>query len=307
MGKIKAVGGFTVGYAPDSIPTATPTNCGVWNATTNYKRDVFIAPYVKHEGAYYLRISDGNCIGINPKTDVASQSQYWQHNEIIDLFCARKIQADEIDVENLTAARVSTKKSGPRVEIVGSVIRVFGQIAKNIEFGVNTSGMAVLCYYNDQGRLLYNLGPNGIDWGSIVPESWSSLGLVRIGSYTGTTPRWADVSSVLNANNLPTVTYYKYSAGNNPEVGADKKEKEKYLFTAQNYNGAKIPDGWYTQPGTNDLYPSDNTGMFVTPIEGAIYLNDAGGLRDRPPMFMRTIMLYIGGIYTDTKEVLWNA
>lgn len=107
MGKIRATGAFTVGFAPDSIPTATPTNCGVWNATTNYKRDMFIAPYVKHEGAYYLRISDGNCVGINPKTDVASQSRYWQHNEIIDLFCARKIQADEIAVDTITIGKMT--------------------------------------------------------------------------------------------------------------------------------------------------------------------------------------------------------
>ena len=85
---------------------------------------------------------------------------------------ARKIKASEIETDTIISKVVKTSDSGPRIEIYGSMLNVYGGSGiANIKFGVNPYGYATLSYYDNNGNLLYDLGPNGIDWGSIVPAS----------------------------------------------------------------------------------------------------------------------------------------
>ncbi|MGL5729907.1 MAG: hypothetical protein ACRCX5_02135 [Bacteroidales bacterium] len=306
-----ATGTFTVGFAPDAIPQPTPTRMGVWNDKVNYIRDAFTAPYVEHEGAAYLRISDGNCIGINPKTDVANQSLYWQHNEILDLIWARKIEADEINTENLVVKQLKSATEGRRVEIFGSEIKVFGDFAMNIQLGVDDSGMAVLKYFNNDGKMLYNLGPRGIDWGSIQPASWSTLKLtsVVLNPANDNLPDWYDVSDVMiGLAGESSKTYYKYFAGSNPEITPEEKEKEKYLYTSNSTTSAKIADGWYCLAwnGSYAEYYSSNTGQYIRPDGDKGIYDSLSGVVDLSPIYVVKITLYRGGIAKSTANVYWS-
>ena len=114
----------------------------------------------------------------------------WMESVATDLLLSRKILADEIDVEQLVAQRLRTARSGARVEIEESLMTFFGQFGKNIEIGVDSSGYAVLTYYANNGEKLYDLGPHGLDWGSIKPASWSATRLVKICDKRYPSIRW---------------------------------------------------------------------------------------------------------------------
>lgn len=311
MKRVIATGGFFVGISPDSIPQPMPTRMGRWDPKVNYVRDAYTAPFVEHEGIAYLRISDGNCININPKIDVANQSLYWQSSEILDLIWARKIQAEDIDTENLTVKRLRSATTGRRVEIFGSEIKVFGDVAMNIQLGVDASGMAVLNYFNNEGKLLYNLGPRGIDWGSIQPASWSTVKLVQViaNPATDSLPDWYDVSgAILGLPSTGATNYHKYFAGSNPEISQAEKDKEKYLYTSNSTTSAKISDGWYCAAwsGMYATYAGNDTGKYIRPDGDNGVYESLSGVVDLNPIYTVRIMLYRKGIMIKGANVYWS-
>lgn len=82
-------------------------------------------------------------------------------NAIAALFKDGMLNAD------LIAAKVleSLGSNGARVAISDGMMEFFGSVNKtkpNIRFGLNSEGSAVLSYYDNNGNLLYDLGPSGI-------------------------------------------------------------------------------------------------------------------------------------------------
>lgn len=82
-------------------------------------------------------------------------------NAIAALFKNGMLNAD------LIAAKVleSLGSNGARVAISDGIMEFFGSVNKtkpNIRFGLNSEGSAVLSYYDNNGDLLYDLGPDGI-------------------------------------------------------------------------------------------------------------------------------------------------
>ena len=82
-------------------------------------------------------------------------------NAIAALFKDGMLNAD------LIAAKVleSIGSNGARVAISDGIMEFFGSVNKtmpNIRFGLNSEGSAVLSYYDNNGDLLYDLGPDGI-------------------------------------------------------------------------------------------------------------------------------------------------
>ena len=82
-------------------------------------------------------------------------------NAIAALFKDGMLNAD------LIAAKVleSLGSNGARVSISDGIMEFFGSVNKtmpNIRFGLNSEGSAVLSYYDNNGDLLYDLGPDGI-------------------------------------------------------------------------------------------------------------------------------------------------
>ena len=70
-----------------------------------------------------------------------------------------------------------------RIEAKGSLMKVFGigeNTHHNIEFGVDSNGYAVLKYYDNNGNMLYDLGPSGIrraisDRGTMVASDYVAI------------------------------------------------------------------------------------------------------------------------------------
>lgn len=218
---------------------------------------------------------------------------------------------DQAIIDNLITRVLVTAESGPRVQVIGSLISIFGDTAKNIEFGVDERGMAVMKYINNEGKVLYNLGPNGIDWGSIKPAGWSTMKLVSIISNPSTDvlPDWFDVrDKILSLKNQTPSTYYKYFAGENPEITPEEKEKEKYLYTSQNTSGGKIADGWYCNEwlGMYEIHSSNDTGLMIKPDGELGIYETLGGVVDKTPIYMVNLKLYRGGKEIKTANAYWN-
>lgn len=80
-----------------------------------------------------------------------------------------------------TATKFRTGKSGLRLEAENGLISVFGNLAKNIEFGVDDEGLAVMRYFDNDGVLLYDLGPNGISSVKRDNDKWVLKRLTYLG------------------------------------------------------------------------------------------------------------------------------
>lgn len=80
-------------------------------------------------------------------------------NEIA-VFSGDGINADLVQANKL----MTIGENGEGVSIQNAITRFFGKNGvANIVFGVNSDGYAILSYYDNQGKFLYDLGPNGLD------------------------------------------------------------------------------------------------------------------------------------------------
>ena len=227
---------------------------------------------------------------------------------------ARLIKASEIDVDTLVAKLLKTANSGPRVEVVGSMLNVYGNFNNpNIKFGVNANGQAVLTYYDNNGNKIYDLGPKGFDWGSIVPSSWSSTRLTKICDVLSgdVRPTWSNITSqaltsIKDVSDTTGSNYYQYYAGSNPALTEEDYINEHYLFVNESVIGNKMPDGWYARSITGNMqYMSNNTHNWIKPDPNAIY-EFTYGVQDQDPIYMDQIIEYVGGVVTRQIDVYWN-
>ena len=290
-----------------------PINAGLYNSKTRYVRDEDFAPFVykfKTNGQkeYYLLLAKESQ-GVDPlENNTHGSGDVWRRKEFHDLLLARKIRADEIDVDNLVVRKVKTANSGARFEMEGSEMKVYGDgVHPNMIFGVNKDGYAVMEYYTPAGDKLYDLGPSGINMLDFAPVKWTEKKLKQFStekSRENITSQ--DFYKIINGNVTQTNSpiYYNYYAGGNPTVSQEEREREKYTYAS--INGPKIADGWYyTPPRANDRgymqYPSNNSGNFIKPEAGGLY-NDSYGVVDRSNIYIVKCHLYLGGILTDSAN-----
>ncbi|MGE4308925.1 hypothetical protein, partial [Bacteroides sp.] len=223
-----------------------------------------------------------------------------------------------IDANILIAKLLKTNSEGPRVEIAGSLIDVFGEFSSpNIRFGVNASGYAVLTYYDNNGNKLYDLGPQGIDWGSIVQPSWSTTKLTPVSALQigDVYPDWDDVATYhqgyVPVNNVTTntgLTYYKYYAGSNPTITQEQRNQEKYLHVTNSLTSDTIQNGWYSGSVNAPMqYIGNNTGQYIKPAADGIYPNVNGVLDIDGTIKYRRLVEYKNGYATGrVVMVFWN-
>ena len=92
-----------------------------------------------------------------------------------------KINARLIDADSLITRTLDTKNTGQgSIHAENGVLEVRNpKGVANIRFGL-VNGAVVLAYYNDGGRLLYMLGPDGITSESIMEEKFTAEEFVRL-------------------------------------------------------------------------------------------------------------------------------
>ncbi|MSS16778.1 hypothetical protein [Sodaliphilus pleomorphus] len=75
------------------------------------------------------------------------------------------LNADTTKVDkDLVVGKLKTAETGARIEASGTMMEVYGEKGRNISFGVDSGGYAVLSYYDNNGVKLYDLGPNGLNY-----------------------------------------------------------------------------------------------------------------------------------------------
>lgn len=98
-----------------------------------------------------------------------------------------------IDVSLINAAKIIAERletsgnTGQRIVIKDGLMEIFGtKNVCNIKFGVNDNGEAILSYYDNTGKWLYDLGPNKLDGSQITSSSVTIKEYVRATTKPGT-------------------------------------------------------------------------------------------------------------------------
>jgi hypothetical protein len=133
--------------------------------------------------------------------------------------------------------------NGQMVRIADGLINIYGKAGTaNIRFGLNSSGQAVLSYYDDNGNFLYDLGPAGVASLSKTDAKITSEQYIKAEDAGLTTPLgenvdlpWADT----------TKTWYTATKDNNYILfvkGATGKTTTLYRYSAPRVNGKIVAD-----------------------------------------------------------------
>lgn len=126
------------------------------------------------------------------------------------------------------------------IDLTGSMMSVFGAVSKNIEFGIDTKGQAVLKFFDNAGNNTLNLSPDGIKAENITTSSFSPLEVCYIG----------EVGSV-NVNNPSDTIFDRFFTFNKPSG------KNVYLYT-----GAKIGGNYIADTMWNKQQVEENSGRY---------------------------------------------
>lgn len=126
------------------------------------------------------------------------------------------------------------------IDLTGSMMSVFGAVAKNIEFGIDEKGQAILKFYDNAGNNTLNLSPDGIKAENIGTSSFSPLEVCYIG----------EVGSV-NLNDPNDTIFDKFFSFNKPNG------KNVYLYT-----GAKIGGNYIADTGWSKQQVEENSGRY---------------------------------------------
>lgn len=180
-------------------------------------------------------------------------------NAIAALFKDGMLNAD------LIAAKVleSLGSNGARVSISDGIMEFFGSVNKtkpNIRFGLNSEGSAVLSYYDNNGDLLYDLGPDGISTmdktnGSFTAyQFYTSQNLFGVSS---TPSSYGTYKTFTSSHNPPSISETFLVADNSydshlfPSLNPSTNTKTTlYRYTAPRINGKIVADslnGFTTQ------------------------------------------------------------
>lgn len=178
------------------------------------------------------------------------------------LFTDGAINAALILAQMLT----SQGHNGQMVRIADGLINIYGKAGTaNIRFGLNSSGQAVLSYYDDNGNFLYDLGPTGIASLSKTDAKITSAQYIKAEDAGLTTPLGENVD-------LPwvetTKSWYTATMDNNYILfvkGATGKTTTLYRYSAPRVNGKIVADS-ANGLGTYDLASAADGRTFTSRI-----------------------------------------
>ena len=178
------------------------------------------------------------------------------------LFTDGAINAALILAQMLT----SQGHNGQMVRIADGLINIYGKAGTaNIRFGLNSSGQAVLSYYDDNGNFLYDLGPTGIASLSKTDAKITSAQYIKAEDAGLTTPLGENVD-------LPwvetTKSWYTATKDNNYILfvkGATGKTTTLYRYSAPRVNGKIVADS-ANGLGTYDLASAADGRTFTSRI-----------------------------------------
>lgn len=134
------------------------------------------------------------------------------------------------DTGAIDGLRFRTRNLGAGyIDLTGSLMSVFGTVAKNIEFGIDDRGRAVLKFYDNAGNNTLNLSPDGLKAESISVASFTGLSVCYIGGF--------------EVIDYPA----EHSIFNPYFVNTTPPGTSVYLYTGAKIQGKFIADGGWSQ------------------------------------------------------------
>lgn len=192
------------------------------------------------------------------------------------LFTDGAINAALILAQMLTSQGLN----GQMVRIADGLINIYGKAGTaNIRFGLNSSGQAVLSYYDDNGNFLYDLGPAGVASLSKTDAKITSAQYIKAEDAGLTTPLGENVD-------LPwvdtTKSWFTATKDNNYILfvkGATGKTTTLYRYSAPRVNGKIVADS-ANGLGTYDLASAADGRTFTsrTMVKNGALTNLADGV-----------------------------
>lgn len=115
------------------------------------------------------------------------------------------------------------------IDLTGPLMSVFGTVAKNIEFGIDDKGRAILKFYDNAGNNTLNLSPDGLKAEEITVASFTPLSVCYIGGF--------------DIINLPA----EHSIFNPFFVDTKPSGTAVYLYTGAKMQGKFVAHGGWSQ------------------------------------------------------------
>ena len=271
-------------------PSFSLVDRGLWrpNESYSYKYDngTLVRDMVKYpiDGIYYyymvVKRTDltGTNVPITGLSQSPSNTSYWEQGSKYNLLVADVVYADNATIGGFHAnatnlwsggdtpdtasvsldgetGEINSRGAEASVRIANGLIEVLNNVGNcNIRFGLK-NGYAVLSYYDNNGNLLYDLGPNGIDASDIKASKlenviiYSPNGASAFYSYkflSEADGKWKDMLGdgeegygyYVSSNNQ----IWSGGFGSKPTVGA---LSTCYRYTAAKINGVCRADNTY--------------------------------------------------------------
>lgn len=265
-------------------PSFSLVDRGLWSpdGSYSYKYDngILVRDMVKYSinGIYYYYMvakrTDlmGTNVPITGPSQSPSNTSYWEQGSKYNLLVADVVYADNATLGgfhanathfwagastpataaaslNGTNGEIMSRGSDASVRILNGVIEVLNNLdICNIRFGLK-DGYAVLSYYDNDGNLLYDLGPNGIKASDIQSASITAVviympnggSLFWETKYLNQSGVWVDTSTAntYQYNRSTNDNIWSGGLGSKPTVGT---KLTCYRYTAARINGTYIAD-----------------------------------------------------------------
>ena len=204
----------------------------------------------------------------------------------------------------LTAGILATMNRGEGyVKAQDGLMTVFnGKGQMNIQFGLDpNSGMMVLSYYDNEGTLLYNLGPGGLENKGLQTASVTAHTAERLGTFFA------------NQQTVGGITSYEddvYTQDANGDYVIDAKFKSQLLPSASTGEGYEPKSAmnrsttlyYYRAARVSNAYVADTANGITTP---ALAEQADGKWFSRRPLYMNgSLQLVRSGVYIEKGEKL---
>ncbi len=238
--------------APKTSYTNIPSSYGVWKQYTH--------TFDMEEGYNYLQIfigctRNGEAYLSEIQLEEGTKATTWKNPDVEESLQAAGIYINGNDMSinarakhfnfidqqgNVVATvddtgaidglKFRTRNTGSGyIDLTGPLMSVFGTVAKNIEFGIDDKGRAILKFYDNAGNNTLNLSPDGLKAEEITVASFTALGVCYIGGF--------------DIINLPA----EHSIFNPFFVDTKPSGTAVYLYTGAKMQGKFVAHGGWSQ------------------------------------------------------------
>lgn len=273
-----------------------PTNTTFWEAANMFSfiaTDLLIAKNAWADilqGAKFYATDTNNVIKAGMQTLESNQDP----NEVPQIFAGSdKAGASSAPFRvfqdgTTVATKFKTGVDGCRVEVESGMMKVFGSAGvPNIQFGVDGDGRSILCYYDNDGTLKYNLGPDGIM--NATSFTAACYLTIQLSLLSDTVPVTGKISA------FSYTTYYQFSDATKKVADVtnysatafkDNVSDWSLIHTSYNlsyftYGGTKLPSvntpcsGWYAT-NLQPLASQDDTNASGVQMKRAYFMYSTG-------------------------------